>query len=482
MCSYSRLESYVWFLWGFSCLIVVPYIEVFNLRIRFVEITTVLVFLCLLLRIGVDKTACLKNRANFSFTVIVAFYGLALFWPLGGVLTIDVLGYMPQLGSCISPIRRLLIVIVLFIVYIYYKCDTWLLLERSFIRGFIFGCILTTVWMFIEHISFMFFKIYINEMIFMEILGLNPEHTFVNLVAPLFTGLPISLYPASGFSWDPGSTAPLVVLGWLLYIFLPKTLVGRQKLLISVLLLMAVPLSISRTAIIGVFVITVIFLSIQVGFGILRASITQNRHITKFYNSILSFYLRSIVWLVITLAILGAIACIPMKITPSSLFQGFASFVKSAVEIRTSGEQRHWTYFRLVPDALLLNLPAAIFGYGNSNVGVAMEKVGMDKLPGISSMAAKWHGNWNPESLTVTYALAGGLVGFFALGFCIVASMAKIGIDYLRRPWNVKPFAYGMILLAIFVLGMGYGFQNTAITIIIFLAFMHIWDPKMREI
>ena len=60
------------------------------------------------------------------------------------------------------------------------------------------GCCLSALllgfyfWLYINysldvyrHIIYVF-KIYINEMIFMEILGLNPEHTFVNLVAPLY--------------------------------------------------------------------------------------------------------------------------------------------------------------------------------------------------------------------------------------------------------------------------------------------------------
>ena len=480
---FKKIELFFWYLWGFSCVFIIPYIEVMKgVRIKFVEISTVLVMVVLFIRITVGKRSNSKKNINFLLLLNVFLYCFALFWPLGGVLTIYNLGYKPSLPSYIAPFRRLTVILILFIAYVYFKYEEWLLRERALIRGFLAGCVVTTVWMIIEQVTFLFFQIPLNEVIFKELLKLDPGHSFINLIG---LGLSKPLYRATGFAWDPGQIAPMVALGWLCYNLLPEALVGKKRLFISVFMLLTLPLSLSRTAIMGTAIITFGFLGINFVVGIIQVSLIHKKkcHITVFHRPEVRFYWRSSVLGCIVAVILIIIVCISAKMSTSSFFQGLAFYLRSTLESQTYGEQRHQTYYKLIPYAWTFNWSTAFLGYGTGNSGVAMEKVGWDVLPGIEKVAAKRQGNWVPESTTVSFALMGGMISSLALIFCVITSIARVSNWYLRKPWNnISLLGYATILLAPFIFGLGYGIDNTIIYISIFLMLINIWDPKLRNI
>lgn len=479
---YKNIELSFWYLWGGSCVFMVPYIEIGGIRIRFVEVSTLLLFIALVIRINLEKKAHSKKRISSLLAFNILTYTLVLFWPLGGVLTIYALGYTPALASYIAPFRRLFIILILLVAYVHFKHEEWLLRERALIQGFLTGCVVTTVWMVVEQVAFLLFQASLNEIIFQELLGLDPLHTFTNLVGYGYTGLSMPLYRSTGFAWDPGQTAPLVALGWLFYNLLPETLVGKRRLLVSVFMFLVLPLSLSRTAIMGTIVITFGFMITCFIVSIAQASLAHKGQFITLRKPEFKFYWRSVVLGFTAIVILIGLVCVLAKISVSSVFQGLVSFVRSGLEAQTFGEQRHWTYFKLIPHALLLNWTAAFLGYGTANAGVAMEKAGWSVLPQIEQMAAMWQGNWVPESTTVNFALMGGVVGFFALCLCIITSIAKASIEYLRKPWNIRLLGYPITLLAPFIFGLGYGFENTIIYVCVFLMLVHIWDPKIRYI
>lgn len=481
--SCKSIELFLWYFWGLSCVFIVPYIRILYLNIRLVELSTALVLISLVIRIAVEKNPFSKKYIPSSLMIISLIYCLALFWPLGGVITVYNLGYTPQLESYLAPFRRLIITLILLIAYIYFNHEEWLLRESALIRGFLTGCIFITTWMIIEQAAFIIFRFPLNDIIFRKGLGLNPQHTFINLVGSGYTGLTMPLYRATGFAWDPGQSATLVALGWFLYTLLPEIIVGKRRLFFSVFMLLALPLSLSRTAIIGTAVVILIFLGIYFITSIVQVNLAYNKILKRrAHKSLFRFYSQSVILGFIVIVILVSIACIPAKTSALSIFQGLMSFIKSGLEAQTFGEQRHWTYFTLIPYALTLNWSAVFLGYGTANVGVAIEEVGWNVLPEIEQMTNRWKGNWNPESTTVNFALMGGAVTLFALAFCLITSIAKAGSEYLRKPYNIQLLGYITILLVPFVLGLGYGFESTIIYISVFLIFIHIWDPKMRYI
>jgi hypothetical protein len=91
-------------------------------------------------------------------------------------------------------------------------------------------------------------------------------------------------------------------------------------------------------------------------------------------------------------------------------FKGIFNFINDIFTDQSPGTQRHLTYFKLIPKALFLNLPAFLLGYGAMNVGVSMEIVEIGILPYIENLISVWKGKWNPESMTVTFALMGDII------------------------------------------------------------------------
>jgi hypothetical protein len=476
------LEIFLWYFWGISCVFTVPYLVVQNLNIRLVELSTAFILIVSIFRITTKKFPRYKEYISSSLMLIVSAYCLALFWPIGGVITVHALGYTPELESYIAPFRRLIIVLILLGTYLSLSHEKWLLRERALLQGFIAGCILTTAWMLIEQLVYALSLVPLNDVIFRVLLGIVPEHTFINLIHSGQSGLSMPLLRASGFGYDPGNTATLVALGWFLYSLMPESLIGKRRVSVSIFLLFALPLSLSRTTIVVTAVVVLAFLGVHLIVGIAQASLTGRFRLGAFHEPMLRSFWRSIIFGLIAMVLLVAIASTIAKMSVLSTFDGIISFIGSGLEAQTLGDQRHWTYFTLVLPALTDSVTAAFLGYGTANVGIAMERFGQGVLPEIEEMAALLHGNWNPESTTIVFALMGGFVSMIALGFCLTMSVAKGIIQYLRRPWNIQPLGYVTILLTPIMLGLGYGFNNTIIYIILFLIFLHIWDPKMQDL
>lgn len=100
--------------------------------------------------------------------------------------------------------------------------------------------------------------------------------------------------------------------------------------------------------------------------------------------------------------------------------------------------------------------------------------MGIGILPDIENLISVWKGKWNPESMTVTFALMGGIVTLLAFTICIGICLVITFIKYLKGPWNKQYLSYFIILLSSFVLGMGYGIDNHIVFIMIFLMIVHI--------
>ncbi len=472
---YKKIDLLLWFMWGFSCLIIVPYIDFFSISIQLMEVFNLLVFASIFLNISLGKRGSNCKRVNMSLIILLVLYALAVFWPIGGVITVYHLGYIPRVSTFLVPFARLFIIITLFLAYIYFDAKEWQLRERALLKGFIIGCTVTVMWMVVEHIMFTIFRIPINKFIFEDILTMDVKHTFTNIVGGGFLGIPFDLYRATGFSWDPGMVAPLVVLGWLTYNLLSDIFIGKHRLWVSCVLLLSLPLSLSRTATLGtVIMCIIIFISEFLGcsFANIFQINVRNKQTCKYYYT--GIHIKSIIFAFILTIILLFILFTYKNLSISMFLKGMLNYINKIFTGQSSGTQRHLTYYKLIPEALFLNLPAFLLGYGAMNVGVSMEILGIGILPGIENFISLWQGKWNPESMTVTFALMGGIVTLLAFTICIGICLVVTFIKYLKRPWNKQYLSYFIILLAPFVLGMGYGIDNHIVFIMIFLMIVHI--------
>lgn len=472
---YKKIDLLLWFMWGFSCLIFVPYIDLFSISIQLVEVCNLLVFASIFLKISLDKRWNNSKCVNISLIIILVLYALAIFWPIGGVITVYHLGYIPRLSTFLVPFARLFIIVTLFLAYIYFDTKGWQVRVRALLKGFIAGCIVTVMWMIVEHIMFTIFRIPINKLIFEDILNMDVKHTFINIIGGGFLGIPFDLYRATGFSWDPGMVTPLIVLGWLTYNLLSDIFIGKHRLWVSCVLLLSLPLSLSRTAILGTVIVSIIiFISEFLGcfLGNISQINVKNKLTCKYYYTVM--HIKSILFAIILTIVLLFILFACNNLSISMFFKGIFNFINDIFTDQSPGTQRHLTYFKLIPKALFLNLPAFLLGYGAANVGVSMEIVGIGILPDIENLISVWKGKWNPESMTVTFALMGGIVTLLAFTICIGICLVTTFIRYLKRPWNKQYLSYFIILLAPFVLGMGYGIDNHIVFIMIFLMIVHI--------
>lgn len=480
---YKKIDLLLWFLWGFSCLFIVPYVKISSITIQFMECFSFLVFISLLFQICLHKSFDKRKGVNISLFIVLLLYAIAVFWPIGGVITVYQLGYVPSLSTFLVPFARLFIIVTLFLAYIYYDINEWIIREKALVKGFIWGCIITVIWMIVEQIMFIIFHIPINKLIFQDIFNLEVQHTFINILGRGFLGIPVDLYRASGFSWDPGMVAPLVVLGWLTYSLQPEFFMGKHRLWLSCFLLLSLPLSLSRTALLGAVLICLIvflfeFLGCFVGFSF-KYKTNKSMCYVPYFSF---FFIKSIILAIILTIALISIIFAHKGLHISVFTKGMFKLVSDVFFDQSAGTQRHLIYFKLIPHALAISIPSFLFGYGAMNVGVSMEKIGIGVLPGIESLINSWNGNWNPESMTVTFALMGGIVTLLTLFICVGLCMVISCIKYLKRPWNKQYLSYFIILLAPFILGMGYGIDNHIIFIIVFLMIIHICDDNLRYI
>lgn len=102
---YEKIDLLLWFMWGFSCLIIVPYIDLFSISIQLMEVFNLLVFASIFLKISLDKRENNSKRVNISLIIILLLYALAVFWPIGGVITVYHLGYIPRLSTFLIPLE-----------------------------------------------------------------------------------------------------------------------------------------------------------------------------------------------------------------------------------------------------------------------------------------------------------------------------------------------------------------------------------------
>lgn len=481
---------YLWYLWGFSFPFMVSYILLGIIPLRFVDLTTIalITFSALSWFLTnkkvtqsrqVSPLSIMKLRRGDSiFVLFVCLFAFSMLWALSGVINLRLHGYTPSLGSYVGPLRRSLILLFMLVAYLHFGRRKWLLVERALLRGFIHASVLTAVWMWIEQILYVVYKIPLNELVFRRWLGLNPGVGFINLISPGYTGLGYNLYRASGFSWDPGTTTTMIVIAWFLYTLMPKGLIGRKRLFISMILLSALPLGLSRTSIISVAIGLFSLFGIYLVLSFIQASVTGYTWPRIWRNGTIKFVTHSILYSIFVFIISVVIMGYMIDINPYKISMGIYSFVKAGLEGKTVGEQRHWAYFRLIPSALALDWPSMLFGYGTANVGVAMERVGSGVLPKIEEIAATFHGDWNPESTFVTMTLMGGLISAALLWFCVFATMARAGFGCLRglSSFNGQIMLYVFVILCtLIVMSVGYGIDATWLYVVFFLLLRNVW-------
>lgn len=66
-------------MWGLSCLIIVPYTDLFSISIQLMEAFNLLVFASIFLKMSLDKRGNNSKRVNISLIIILLLYALAVF-------------------------------------------------------------------------------------------------------------------------------------------------------------------------------------------------------------------------------------------------------------------------------------------------------------------------------------------------------------------------------------------------------------------
>ena len=166
----------------------------------------------------------------------------------------------------------------------------------------------------------------------------------------------------------------------------------------------------------------------------------KNKLTCKYYYTVM--HIKSILFAIILTIVLLFILFACNNLSISMFFKGIFNFINDIFTDQSPGTQRHLTYYKLIPEALFLNLPAFLLGYGAMNVGVSMEILGIGILPDIENFISVWKGKWNPESMTVTFALMGGIVTLLAFTLCIGICLLITFIKYIKRPWNKQYLSY----------------------------------------
>lgn len=177
-----------------------------------------------------------QQNSRFSLGQVVGIFAVLLF--IAGCALGSSINNESEIRNGLTILFKLLLILCCAFCIDNYKSDR---LFNSYFRGFLTSCILTSVWMLVDAITFYFVSGQsINGMLFSSDAS-NISHGFTNITDEISI-LPFPYFRPSGFSWDPGLVVPGLVLGIILADHY------RSSVSIKTLLISAIIISFSRTA------------------------------------------------------------------------------------------------------------------------------------------------------------------------------------------------------------------------------------------
>ena len=446
-----------------------PYISIASIDIRMTDMLLVVLsvttfFRCLYLISEPSSSTLYLDKKLFVLLVCIIF---TQFWPLFGNITLIHNDYSVPLVNILVPIRRLDLIIVVIAQYVFLKRAEWKKVRFGILKGIIHGGLITSAWMILEHFLWIFFKYPINRKLFRHMMGLEPGHTFLNLIQ-ISNG---SILRATGLSWSPGLVGPPLLMIAILYLFLPVEYVGEKKMWAGTLLLLSPILSLSRTAIFGMVISTVVAIFV----------ISASAAIRKEESLLYTIYSEKILKLAFFLSVIATTCSIVIGfyLISSGAANGFASFFSNTFKNPSEGTIRHVGYIIAVPTILTHDVFSGLFGYGIYTTGAGVE-IGALWIPGAERLAQRYNGHWRVEPQIISILIAGGIPAALLFLYSYITTSIESLSNIFRissQPQEVKKSACSLIFLSsTFILGLGYGVGGTFFFVILLLILFWTWE------
>ena len=383
------LKTLLFFL-GFSSLFTLPVYHGF----RIYHLFLILSFTTSIFFIFIKKISITKNEL-FFFLLWVVYYALTM---IGSVISQAYFGILSSQ----------LFIITLLTVFLSYKIDKKNIF--FFLKGFIYSAAFTGLFNIIDYIYFINHKKALISVLFPKnLLGENLEHPLTNLT---HIGNNI-FYRASGFSWDPGLTITGLALA---FIMINENLVALKKMskyILSVLILIGIILSISKTAIITLII-----------YFILKLIFHKDLHVLYKRNMYIS-----------------ALSIVFISIIIFLLYIGLFVQYNSSLE----GYIRHLKYFSSIFYYGNQDILHILFGYGYVGVG----KFFNEHVDWLYNVPGFYFGkNLCPESTLTNIFFWGGLMG------------AIIWIITFLNTLLSSNKSFKLLLIAIVLLMFGYNINT----------------------
>lgn len=323
-------------------------------------------------------------------SIILSFIYISISKKLGSLnndwllmISLAILFYAATLiGSVNSNILSGLIssqvfLLTFFSIVLYYILDSDLKFILIFIKGFIYSAIIESLYAFIDVLYFY----------------LSSNHKSLNVLIPKYLTLksndhPLTnfvnyghllLYRSSGLSWDPGMIFTAVVLA---FILLNENLISiKHKKIFLIIMFVAVIISISRVAIVALFI-----------YFIIKIFKNKNLIIKRRKIKILNFLP---IFSVFFLFIIGF----------------FTPYLNYTNKLLTAGNERHLKYFSSIIDYYKANVFQILFGFGYKGAGVFFNKYVIWRYAVYHIYYNANIGNFGPPSILTDLFLFGGLIG-----------------------------------------------------------------------
>lgn len=454
----SKRESFFWYILGISFLIFVPYITILGIGVRILDIISFILPVLAYYRLSSIENVKLNiNKPSFLVMTTLA---LSQLWPLFGMITLINYGYSLAIVNILAPIRRFVIISSISLIYMSYTALSWRTVEHYLLKGIFHSAIVSGVWIILQQGMFLSVRVSVNKLLFREYMGLQPGHTFVNILR-LGGG---ELLRATAFSWSPGLVGPPLLLIGLFYFFSPSETISRNKY-ISAFLLISPLLTFSRTVIFG----SVIALTISVIVGSATKFASSKSDVSSYDDPLIS---RSN-------AILGFTGLILVSVFFA--YTGVHSYLINTFRDPSPGTIRHVGYIIYLPNILADSIYASLFGYGIHTTGAGIE-VAAETLPGIDRIAELYNGQWRIESQIISILVGGGLPGtlFFMTSYGNILTNSFRKIFGKESSQSERKAANGVliVLISAFILGLGYGVGGTFFFVLILLCNGLIWRER----